>query len=47
MKKGKERGCKTINGNEMLRFQAEKSLELWAETFKQDCNFFLLILVNK
>ena len=34
MKKGKERGCKTINGNEMLRFQAEKSLELWAETFK-------------
>ncbi len=34
MKKGKERGCKTINGHEMLRFQAEKSLELWAETFK-------------
>ena len=34
MKKGKERGCKSINGHEMLRFQAEKSLELWAETFK-------------
>jgi len=34
MKKGKERGCKTLNGHEMLRFQAEKSLELWAKTFK-------------
>ena len=34
MKKGKERGCKTLNGSEMLRFQAEKSLELWTKTFK-------------
>ena len=34
MKKGKERGCKTLNGDEMLKFQAEKSLELWTETFK-------------
>ena len=34
MKKGKERGCETLNGSEMLRFQAEKSLELWTKTFK-------------
>ena len=34
MKKGKEKGCKTLNGYEMLKFQAEKSLELWAKTFK-------------
>ena len=34
MKKGKERGCKILNGHEMLRFQAEKSLELWVKTFK-------------
>jgi shikimate dehydrogenase len=34
MKKGKEKGCKTLNGDEMLKFQAEKSLELWTETFK-------------
>ena len=34
MRKGKERGCKTLNGSEMLWFQAEKSLELWTKTFK-------------
>ena len=34
MKKGKKRGCKILNGHEMLRFQAEKSLELWVKTFK-------------
>lgn len=34
MKKGKEKGCKTLNGYEMLKFQAEKSLEIWAKTIK-------------
>ena len=34
MKKGKEIGCKTLNGSEMLEFQADKSLELWTKTFK-------------
>ena len=34
MKKGKERGCKILNCHEMLRFQAEKSLEIWAKTIK-------------
>ena len=47
MKKGKEIGCKTLNGYQMLRLQAEKSWEIWADYIKQDCNLFLLILVNK
>ena len=34
MKKGKEKGCKTLNGYEMLKFQAEKSLEIWAKKIK-------------
>ncbi len=31
MKKGKEIGCKTLNGYQMLRLQAEKSWEIWAD----------------
>ncbi|MFL2622831.1 MAG: shikimate dehydrogenase family protein [Candidatus Marisimplicoccus sp.] len=34
MKKGKEIGCKTLNGYEMLKFQAEMSWKLWTKTFK-------------
>ena len=34
MKKGKEIGCKTLNGYEMLEFQAEMSWKLWTKTFK-------------
>lgn len=34
LRKGKEIGCKTLNGSKMLRFQAEKSFELWTKTFK-------------
>tara|TARA_B100001059_G_C17788411_1_gene558598 strand:+ start:262 stop:1011 length:750 start_codon:yes stop_codon:yes gene_type:complete len=34
MKKGKEIGCKTLNGYEMLRFQAEKSWNLWTKSNK-------------
>lgn len=29
LKKGKEKGCMTINGLQMLKLQAEKSWELW------------------
>lgn len=29
LKKGKEKGCKTINGLQMLKLQAEKSWEIW------------------
>ena len=42
MKKGKERGCKILNGHEMLRFQAEKSLELWVKTFKIGLKLFFV-----
>lgn len=31
IKKGKEIGCKTLNGYEMLRLQAEKSLKIWTD----------------
>lgn len=31
IKKGKEIGCKTLNGHEMLRLQAEKSLKIWLD----------------
>ena len=31
MKKGKEIGCKTLNGYQMLKLQAEKSWEIWAD----------------
>ena len=34
MKKGKEIGCETLNGYEMLEFQAEMSWKLWTKTFK-------------
>ena len=34
MKKGKEIGCKTLNGYEMLKFQAEKSWNLWTKSNK-------------
>ena len=34
MKKGKEIGCKTLNGYQMLRLQAEKSWEIWADCIK-------------
>ena len=34
MKKGKEIGCKTLNGYQMLRLQAEKSWEIWADYIK-------------
>ena len=34
MKKGTEIGCKTLNGYEMLEFQAEMSWKLWTKTFK-------------
>ena len=34
IKKGKEIGCKTLNGYEMLKFQAEKSWNLWTKSFK-------------
>ena len=33
IKKGKEIGCKTLNGYEMLKFQAEKSWKLWTKSF--------------
>ena len=29
LKKGKEQGCITINGLQMLKLQAEKSWEIW------------------
>ena len=31
MKKGKEIGCKTLNGYEMLRLQAEMSWKIWTD----------------
>ncbi|MDC0034493.1 shikimate dehydrogenase [Flavobacteriaceae bacterium] len=34
MKKGKEIGCKTLNGYQMLRLQAEKSWKIWADYIK-------------
>ena len=34
IKKGKEIGCKTLNGYEMLKFQAEMSWKLWTKTFQ-------------
>ena len=34
LKKGKEIGCKTLNGYQMLRLQAEKSWEIWADYIK-------------
>ena len=34
MKKGKEIGCKTLNGYEMLRLQAEMSWKIWADFVK-------------
>ena len=34
IKKGKEIGCKTINGYEMLKLQAEKSWNLWTKSYK-------------
>ena len=34
MKKGKEIGCKTLNGYQMLRFQAEMSWKIWADYIK-------------
>ena len=32
IKKGKDRGCRTINGYEMLKFQAEMSWNLWTKS---------------
>ena len=32
IKKGKEIGCKTLNGYEMLKFQAEMSWNLWTKS---------------
>ena len=34
IKKGKEIGCKTLNGYEMLKFQAEMSWNLWSKSLK-------------
>jgi len=34
MKKGKEIGCKTLNGYEMLRLQAEMSWKIWTDYIK-------------
>ena len=34
MKKGKKIGCKTLNGYEMLRFQAEMSWKTWEDFIK-------------
>ena len=34
MKKGKERGCKILNGYEMLRLQAEMSWKIWTDYIK-------------
>ena len=34
MKKGKEIGCKTLNGYQMLRLQAEMSWKIWADSIK-------------
>ena len=34
MKKGKKIGCKTLNGYEMLRLQAEMSWKIWADSIK-------------
>ena len=34
MKKGKEIGCKTLNGYQMLRLQAEMSWKIWADYIK-------------
>ena len=34
IKKGKEIGCKTLNGYQMLRLQAEMSWKIWAEYIK-------------
>tara|TARA_B100000989_G_scaffold266810_1_gene220544 strand:- start:6895 stop:7644 length:750 start_codon:yes stop_codon:yes gene_type:complete len=34
LKKGKEIGCKTLNGYEMLKFQAEMSWNLWVKSSK-------------
>ena len=34
MKKGKEIGCKTLNGYQMLRLQAEMSWKIWANSIK-------------
>ena len=34
IKKGKEIGCKTLNGFEMLKFQAEMSWNLWTKSSK-------------
>lgn len=32
LSKGKQQGAVTLNGLDMLRFQADKSLEIWSET---------------
>ena len=29
LKEGKARGCKTLNGNEMLKEQADKAWSIW------------------
>ena len=34
MKKGKKIGCRTINGYQMLKFQAEESWKLWEKSIK-------------
>ncbi len=34
MKMGKEKGCRTINGYEMLKSQAKRSFELWLDHIK-------------
>jgi shikimate dehydrogenase len=34
MKKGKEIGCRTINGYQMLKFQADESWNLWEKSIK-------------
>ena len=34
IKKGKEIGCKTLNGYDMLKFQADMSWNLWTKSLK-------------
>jgi len=34
MKKGKKIGCRTINGYQMLKFQADESWNLWEKSIK-------------
>ena len=36
LKKGKTIGCKTVNGLQMLEFQANKSFELWLKSINSD-----------